>query len=461
MSKGDASVTDAALSGLGEMLSGRVRFPGSIGYERSAPFNSALVSQPAGVVTVADQSDIATTIRFAADHGMRVAVQATGHGTMAQGDDVLVIHTGDLQSCSVDPDRRLARVAPGVRAGRLVRAAADHGLAALTGSSPGVGVVGYLSGGGIGPLSSTFGVSSDYVRSLEVITGDGVLRRVSLDEHPDLFWAMRGGRGALGVITAVEVELPALTSVYAGTVVFPPEHMEAVLRTWADWSAELPDAATTSLTMMNLPASPAVPAPLAGRPTIAVSYASVASPQRAEALFAPMRAAGTPILGETGQLAYADLASIFNEPTDPMPVCRDHVIIGELTTPVVDALLSAAGPTSSTTVTTVEIRRLAGAFAQDPPLSAVSHRDNGYALTATGVVSPDAGDVQADVNKVMAAVAPWTSPTLVRNFTDTDDPETLRKSYSSDTVARLLAMSKNYDPSRVMAVNGEITSTAR
>ena len=146
---------------------------------------------------------------------------------------------------------------------RVLDAAGAHGLAALAGSSPGVGVVGYTTGGGVGPLARTLGLASDRVRAFDVVTGDGELRRATRDEHPDLFWALRGGKGALGVVTAIEFDLLPIPEIHAGALYFDGSHAAAVLGRWVDWSAALPPQATTSLALMQLPSMPGVPEPLA------------------------------------------------------------------------------------------------------------------------------------------------------------------------------------------------------
>lgn len=188
----------APLSFLRSALNGTLALPGEPGYELCASFNLAVHNRPAAVVAVADAADIAAVMRFADAHRLRVAVQSTGHGGVQHDPSVLVVHTGQMKCITVDRRRKVARIDAGVRASDLLDAAASDGLAPLLGTSGTVGVAGYLSGGGVGPLVSTFGLSSDYVRSLDVVTGDGQQLRASPTENPDLYWAFRGGRASVG-----------------------------------------------------------------------------------------------------------------------------------------------------------------------------------------------------------------------------------------------------------------------
>ncbi|MGN6607918.1 MAG: FAD-binding oxidoreductase, partial [Jatrophihabitans sp.] len=203
---------DTVLADLTAALPGRVHLPGTARYaELATPWNVAVVSTPVAVVEAGSADDVAAAVAAASTAGIQVSVQATGHGAVALDRPVLLISTRGLRELTVAPTGA-ARVGAGVTWGEVIDAAAPLGFAALAGSAPHVGVVGFLTGGGIGPVARTFGVSSDYVTAFEVVTGDGRLRRATATEHPGLFWGLRGGKGALGVVTAVEFDLVPLTT---------------------------------------------------------------------------------------------------------------------------------------------------------------------------------------------------------------------------------------------------------
>src|ERR687896_2499791 len=185
-------------------------------------WNLAVDQRPAAVAFADDAAGVATAVRLAAERGLRIAVQGTGHAAAPMGDldGTLLLKTMRMTGLEVDPGARRARVEAGVLWGDVAVAAGEHGLVALHGSSPDVGVVGYTLGGGMGWLSRRHGLACNRMVAAEVVTADGELRRVGPDEEPELFWALRGGGGAFGAVTAIEFELLPLTEVYAGWLVW-------------------------------------------------------------------------------------------------------------------------------------------------------------------------------------------------------------------------------------------------
>jgi FAD/FMN-containing dehydrogenase len=443
-------------------LRGELAEPGQPGYDIARPWNAAISTAPAGVVIAADAKDISTTVGWAGAHGLRIAVHATGHGSVAQGDDVIVVHTGRLQQCSVDPDSCTARIGAGVQTQQLLDAAHHHALAPVTGATGTVGVIGHLSGGGIGPLVGTFGAASDHVLALEVVTGDGVLRTASAEENPDLFWAMRGGKSAIGVITSAELRLFEISEVYGGTLFFTTDHAQ-VVHEWARWSAGLPNLYTTSLSLTNVPDLPHVPTVIAGRHVVAVKIATlagrgvVADHENAETWLADMRQVAPVTLDGVGAIPYRDIARALGDAVAPAPVHQDHALLAALPDEAVDAIVGAVGPNSGSRLTTVEIRRLGGRLA-DPPTqpSAFSHRDCPYSLGVTAVLDDDAPSIVATADRLMTAVRPWSRSALLANFVDTADPARLAQAYDPETLLRLAAIADVHDPRGVFGVAGEV-----
>src|SRR5690242_11502742 len=245
-----------ALTGLRAHVAAPVAFPGEAGYDQAAPWNLAATVEPAAVVVATSAYDIANTVGFAARQGFRVSVQATGHGALSVASDTILVVTAGMTSCTVDPVARTARVAAGATWQHVLDAAAPHGLAALCGSSPNVGVVGFLTGGGVGPLVRSVGLSADYVRYFELVTGAGEVLRATPEENPDLFWGLRGGKSTLGIVTAVEIDLLPISEFYGGAIYFDGSGTAAVLREWARWCADLPESISTSIALLQLPEMP-------------------------------------------------------------------------------------------------------------------------------------------------------------------------------------------------------------
>ena len=454
--------TAADLTGLAHRLTGVLALPGEELHTRlSTPWNVAVHTRPAAVVEVRSADDVVAVVRHAAATGARVAVQATGHGIAEDLDGALLVHTGRLDECVVHPDG-WARVGAGVRWQQVLDAAAPHGLAPLCGSAPGVGVVGYTTGGGLGPIARTHGFASDRVRAVEVVTGDGVLRRCTPDQHPDLFWALRGGKGAVGVVTALEFDLVPLSRVLGGAVYFDGTDAGTVLHTWRQWCAELPREATTSVALLQLPPLPGVPEPLAGRLTVAVRFVWTGDPAEGERVLAPVRSCATPLIDTVGTLPFAAIGAVHADPVDPMPTHEASDLLRELPADAVDALLAVAGPGSGSPQVIVELRQLGGALAEAPAVaSALCHRDAAFSLVAIGVLAPPiAAVVPAHGEAVREALAPWATGATLPNFSAGTGAERLARSYDEPTLARLSALAAQYDPAGVLRA-GQVPVRAR
>ena len=444
----------SALDDLRSQLSGRVGVPGEETYQLATPWDRSVPVNPAAVVAVAAAADVAEVVRFAATHRWRVAVQATGHGAVPLSGDSILVHTGQLQECAVDATAQSVRVGAGVTWQQVLDVVTPHGLAALCGSSVNVGAVGFLTGGGIGPLSRPRGLSSDYVSALEVITGDGQQRRVTADSEPDLFWALRGGKSYLGIVTAAEMGLLPIREVYGGSVFFDGAGLAAVLHTWRDWAADLPDTADTSVAIMQMPPLPEIPAPLAGKITVSVRYTDLAEADEAERTLAPMLAVATPIFGGTGVLPYGRIGEVHNDPVAPSPTAHNTALLAALPDDAIEQLVRLAGPDSGSPQTLVELRQLGGALAEPigPASAFTGGRKAAYNLYVTG--NPNVAPretLRAHSNGLISALSRSTTGQKLINFADSSDPLQLRSCFDAATLTRLSELADHYDPANVVA----------
>lgn len=377
---------EGAADQLAAQLTGPLFRPGDEGYDAErATYNSAVQHRPALIAGVADAADVCAVVAFAAARGLPLAVQSTGHGQAVAASGGVLVATRRLRGVQVDPAAATAWIGAGERWGAVVAATAPHGLAPLNGSAPHVGVVGYLLGGGIGLLARRYGYAADRVRTIEVVTPDAVLRRVTAAGEPDLFWALLGGRDNFGVVTRVEVELVPVARLYGGGLYFDAGAVGAeVLRAYRDWTADLPDELTSSLALFPVPDVPGAPAPLRGRLVAHVRIAHTGSVEEGERLVQPLRAVAPRLLDTLAELPYADSASIFQEPTDPMPYDGDSVLLDALTPELLTAIGEATRPGGVPCI--VELRHLGGALTRrGAAANAIGLRDAGYLL---GVISP-------------------------------------------------------------------------
>lgn len=418
-------------------------------YGAAAPWNSAVASHPRAVATVQTGVDVAAAVRYAAGQGLRVAVRCTGHGAVPLDGDVLLVHTASMTECTVHVGERWARVGAGARWRQIMDAAAAHGLAPVCGAAPDVGVVGHLTGGGIGPTARTFGVSSDYVRALDVVTGAGEMLHVTPTQHEGLFWGLRGGRSGLGIVTAVEIDLVGLPAFYGGCLWFEASDARTVLQQWRRWARTLPDEATTSAALVKLPSAAPLPAPIVGKQVLAVRYAWVGEQEVGKRCLEPIRQAATPLLDDVRRCSAGEIGTVHNDPHGSRAVRHCSALLNELPAEAVERLIDTVGDDQDPG-TFVELRLLGGAITtprQHP--SALCHRDAAYLLFVSELVTPDRGPVQ-DGRCLLAALAPWSVDGLFPNFVTSDEPDQVNRCYDDETTSRLQSLADHYDPDRVL-----------
>lgn len=431
-----------------------VLLPGSEEYAAAvAPWNLAVAPRPLAVVAAERAEDVVAAVRFARRHRLAVTVQATGHGVTHALDGTILVSTRSMRGLQLHADGRWVRAQAGVTWDEVLQAGAPHGLAGLSGSAPGVGVVGYTTGGGHGPLARSHGLASDTVRAFEVVTGDGQLRRATKREHPDLYWGLRGGKGALGIVTAIELDLLPIRDLYAGSVWFDGADAPEVLRAWARWSVSLPDGATTSVAMMRLPDLPGVPPPLAGRLTVSVRFAWVGDPARGAEALAPLRAAASPLVDTVAVMPYAALGAIHADPVDPMPSREAHALLRAFPEAAVEQLLRVAGPqVPDCPLIAVEVRQLGGAVSRVREPSAVDHREAAYSLLVVGPGVPPVVDaVDHAAAALLQGLRSWDTGGRLPNFAPPSTREAAERAWSAPTRERLRRVSRAYDPRGVIA----------
>jgi hypothetical protein len=389
-----------------EKVTGPVFRPGDSGFDGElAGYQVAHPHRPDLVVGATTADDVLTAVRYAADQGLPVAVETSGHGRAVPLPGGVLISTKRMDGVRIDPVARVARVEAGTRWARVVAAAAEHGLAPPSGSSPEAGVVGYTLGGGIGVLARQLGWASDRVRSIDLVTAAGS-RHVTADSEPELFRLLRGAGLGLGVVTAMEIELAPVSRIYGGALSVDGD-VRALLGAYREWTADLPDELTSSIGALPYPDLPMVPAHLRGRYVAQVRIAYTGSAAEGERLVAPLRAA-VPTTGTLGELPYTQAAAIFNEPDQPHPYTGTNAMLRELDPAVLDAALDITGP-DAPVMCVLGLRHLGGALARPPAVpDAVAHRDAPYLLQMLSLV--DGTDVPGRLHReLMDAVAPWTA----------------------------------------------------
>ena len=437
-------------SSLRDRMSGRVSAPGDLDWDEARQaWNLALDQRPAAVAIPHSVDDVIAIVDFANERDLRVTAQGTGHNAGAYDTlaDTILVKTQEMRGVEIDAQARVARVAAGALWIEVTEPASALGLAPLAGSSPDVGVVGYTLGGGASWLGRKYGLASNSVLAIELVTADGELVRADAEHHADLFWALRGGGGNYGVVTHMEVRLYPLTEVYAGMMFWPWERSAEILMAWSAWTRTAPDEVTTSARLMQIPPLPDLPEFLRGRALVVIDGAFIGDEAAGAALLQPLRDLG-PEMDTFAMVPPVALSRIHMDPEGPTPgVGGGGQILGALTDEAVDAIVAAAGPGSGSALLLAELRHVGGALGRAPEgHGALARFEGEYMLFGAGVaVSPEiVVAIRGSIARLIEAIAPWDIGAAYLNFTEESvDPA---KFYDAGAYARLRRVKAEVDP---------------
>jgi hypothetical protein len=452
------------LDTLRQQLTGDVHAPGDAGYDDARQAWNLLVDQqPALVAVPRTAADISAVVRFAREAGLRVAPQGTGHNGQARSSlqDSILLNTRLMRGVRIDADRRRARVEAGALCGDLTGPASELGLAALAGSSPDVGLVGYCLGGGIGWMARAFGLCCNSIISIEAVTADGEHRTCDHEQHPELFWALRGGTGSAAIVTAMELQLVAVPELYAGAMLWPWERASEVLHAWREWTLDAPESVTTSARILQVPPLPEIPEIVRGRQFVVIDGAVLGSASYATEVLAPLRALA-PEIDMFTMASPAALSHLHMDPEHPVPGIGDHQMLEELPAEAIDQLVAVAGHESGSPLLAVELRHLGGALSRVPAgAGACGRLEASYVLFAVGTpMTPEMGAaIPPRLSQVMAALAPWKASRPYLNFAE--GPTDISTAFGTDAFAALQAVKAQYDPYDLIHANHAIAPASR
>jgi FAD/FMN-containing dehydrogenase len=443
-------------------LWGELVLPGDEAWDEARlAWNLAVDQRPAAVALPETADDVVEIVDFAREHGFRVAPQGTGHNAAPLGwlDETILLKTTSMRRVEIDPESRSARVEAGVLWDEVTAAAAEHGLAALAGTSPDVGVVGYSLGGGVSWLARKHGLAANSITGVELVTADGQLVRADADNEPDLFWALRGGGGNFGVVTSLEFRLYPIADVYAGWLIWPVERATEVLTAWQEWTETVPDEVTSIGRILNVPPLPSIPETLRGRSLAVVEATMIGDEADGAALLAPLRALG-PELDTFGTMPASALSTLHRDPERPVPGVGDGLLLDGITADTVAAIADCVGGDSP--LTSVELRHLGGALRRTAPGSGVlATVDADYLLFAVGS-APTAELAEAvarEIALLQGAVARWDAGRTNMNFAQ--QPRSGRSLFGEDRYARLRQAKAIVDPDNLFHANHQVEPAQR
>ena len=416
----------------------------------AGPGTSPSTSDPRWSPLPRHASDVAEIVVGAQAAGQQVAVQGGAHNPAPLGDlaHSVLIRTSAMDEVVIDPVRRIARVGAGALWSPVVEAAAAHGLYPLHGSSPDVGVVGYSLGGGVGWAARRHGLQADRIRAIELVTAGGSPLRVDERHDPDVFWALRGGGGGFGIVTAIEFELLPITSRVRRLARVGLGRERARARRVGRMGR---GRARGGHERRADPAAPAAP----GHPRAAARPAARRDrrrrPRRHRGRHPDPRPAPSsaprPEIDTFATLPAAALARLHGDPEAPVPVVSDHEMLGRLDPAAIATLVRVAGPESGSTLVAAELRQLGGALARPAPGGgALDHLDGEFLLFAAGLaLDPDGERRSRDqAQHTVGAMAPWAAGRRYANFTEF--PTDAGEFHAAATHRRLQAIRARVDP---------------
>jgi FAD/FMN-containing dehydrogenase len=462
---GDVVEVDSqTLMALSDAFDGRAVRPGDAGFDEATRIWNGMVSRrPALVVQPLSADDVSTAIRFAAANGILLSIKGGGHNIAGTSlaDGGLTLDMSRMTTVKVDPGRRLAHVGPGCLLRDVDHATQEHGLATVLGFVSETGVAGLTLGGGFGYLTRRFGWTVDNLEEVEIVTADGQVRRAADDEHPDLFWALRGGGGNFGVVTRFTFRLHEIgPEVTAGVMVWDADEAAEVLPVYRELAEAAPRELALGVIIRFAPALPVIPERWHGKPVVVVVACHTGDPSRASGDLAPLRALGRPIAEAIGRKRYVEQQSMFDA---SQPKGLHNYWKSEFLPHLSDELLETfrrqdAGMASPMSM--LWILQLGGALAdQDGMSTPFGNRDADAILLAAGCWDPGVPDHEHEVAWVRSAweaLRPYsTGGNYINVQTAEDDDARLREAYrgSLDRLAKLKAA---YDPDNLFRVNRNI-----
>jgi FAD/FMN-containing dehydrogenase len=458
------TLEDTTVQELASHLRGTLLRPSDVGYEQACQvYNGMIHKHPALIVRPVDVADVIAAVNFAREHELALAVRGGGHNGPGLGtcDDGLVIDLSDMKGIRIDPIECTARVEGGCTWGDVDHATHPFGLATPSGFISTTGVGGLTLGGGVGYLSRSLGLTIDNLLSADMVLADGRFITVSADNHPDLFWAIRGGGGNFGVVTSFLFQLHPISTVYGGPMLWPLDQMKDVMKFWRDFILNAPEQINGWFGLHTIPPAPPFPEQVHLQKMCAITWCSTAPQEEAEKLLQPIRANIPPAVDFAGPIPWPVLQSLFDAlypkglqwywKTDFVTDLSDKAI----------ALHEKYGSQLPTMHSTMHLYPINGAVhrisASD---TAFSFRDANFAEVIVGV-DPDPANNERMIQwarDYWMALHPYSAGGGYINMMMDEGTEYVQAAYR-DNYAKLAQIKATYDPGNLFHVNQNIKPT--
>jgi FAD/FMN-containing dehydrogenase len=446
---------DDRLKALAAGFTGRLLRAGDPGYDDARRVHNGLIDKrPALIARCAGTADVVEALALARATGLQVSVRGGGHNVAgrAVADGALMIDLSLMKGIHVNPKARTARAQGGVTWREFNRETAVHGLATTGGVVSTTGIAGLTLGGGLGWLMGKYGLAADNLISAEIVTAAGEVLTASAREHPDLFWAIRGGGGNFGVVSSFEYRLHRLRDVYGGLVAHPFAAARDALRFYRDFTASAPDDLTAFAGLVTAPDG-------SGAPLAAFVLCHAGSPKKAEADLRPLLKFGAPALTQVGPMPYPAINTMLDAafPTGSLNYWKAS-FLRALDDTAIDTLIERFS-TCPSPMSGIVLEHFHGAVTRiDPSATAVPHRDASYNCVLASVWTDPAATSEniAWTRASYAAMEPYfVRRRYVNYLSDDESADEVRAAYGPN-YARLAQLKRRYDPDNVFRLNQNI-----
>jgi FAD/FMN-containing dehydrogenase len=453
---GEAMLESAAAQGFADSLRGQLVQPGNAGYDEARRvWNGMIDRRPALIARCAGAGDVMAAVRFARDHRLLVSVKGGGHNITGNAvcEGGLMIDLSPMTSVRVDPVQRAARAEAGLTWGEYNRETQAFGLASTGGVVSTTGIAGLTLGGGLGWLMGKHGLSCDNLLSADIVTAAGELLTASPDQHPDLFWGLRGGGGNFGVVTSFEYRVHPVGPVLAGMVLHPMAKAREVLRFYRDFARSCPDEALAAAALMTSPE---------GDPVVAIIASYIGDIAAGEATLAPVRKFGSPLLDTIAPTSYVQLNTLFDAAVPYGGVQRywKSSFLKQLDDDLIEILIERSAKMLSP-MSMVLFFHLHGAAArEDRDATAFGLRDDqwDYDVISQWKDPAETADHIRWTRQFWTAVEPFATGEVYVNHLDAEETTRIRAAYSHG-YDRLVALKNKYDPTNLFRMNQNIRPT--
>ncbi|NUU64494.1 FAD-binding oxidoreductase [Paenibacillus agri] len=417
-------------------------------------WNLVIDAHPSCVIRVKDAQDVAAVLAFSKENRIPLVVRGVGHSLAgySAGHDCLVIDLSALNRIDLDEESRIARIEPGATWGEVAEALQPYGLAITSGDNAGVGVGGLTQGSGMGFMVRKYGLTIDLLRSVELVTAEGSILHASQTENADLFWAIRGGAGNFGIVTALELEVHGGGELLGGFLFYEGANASELLEI-GQLAAKAPEELTTIISIMTAPNFPFIPSAHHGKPILRVFFCYTGDLKEGEKVLAPFREIGTVIADSVGPKPYVDL--IQNLGKQRFGYISRNLYLQSLNLQTAEALVKDIHEIQFPSFMGIQLRVLGGAMSRIPvDTTAFPHRDKPFFVWIQNLYMTKEQEEENRVlnHRVWKTLLPFAAGADV-NFLGITEKDRLHDVYPAETLERLIQLKKQYDPENMFKSN--------